>query len=108
MVCFHITTYESREVRGITLQNIWDKTYKHWQILIKTTGSFSGLVSGNCRPGDKDLGPRSQMLENTCKAQKRAEDILFIQKGLSLQLENKSTYSNVISVSICKKILIHT
>ena len=52
MVCFHITTYESREVRGITLQNIWDKTYKHWQILIKTTGSFSGLVSGNCRPGE--------------------------------------------------------
>ena len=40
MVCFHITTYESREVRGITLQNIWDKTYKHWQILIKTAGIF--------------------------------------------------------------------
>ena len=34
------------------MQNIWDKTYKHWQILIKTTGSFSGLVSGNCRPGE--------------------------------------------------------
>ena len=69
MVCFHITTYESREVRGITLQNIWDKTYKHWQILIKTTGSFSGLVSGNCRPGelpppaaDISCGKRKQLL----------------------------------------------
>ena len=40
MVCFHITIYESREVQGITLQNIWDKTYKHWQILIKTAGIF--------------------------------------------------------------------
>ena len=48
-VCFPLTTYESREVQRIILQDIWDRMYKHRRIR-----NWILLWSGfrHCRPGD--------------------------------------------------------
>ena len=48
-LCFPLTTYESREVQRIILQDIWDRMYKHRRIR-----NWILLWSGfrHCRPGD--------------------------------------------------------